>query len=127
MSVADAMSGWVVTVKSGMTVREAARIMHEAGVGSVVVIDESGRLVGLFTEGDLVRVVAEGRDLDSPIDLHMTREVVSVRPETPILEAGDLMMRLGIRHLPVVDDAGRIVGVVGIRDVCQRLIGEPGD
>jgi CBS domain-containing protein len=127
VSVADAMSRWVVTVKTGATVREAAKIMHEAGVGSVIVVDESGRLTGLFTERDLVRVVAEGGDLDAPIEQYMTREIASVRPETPILEAGDLMIRLGIRHLPVVDEAGRLVGVISIRDVCQRLIGEPGD
>lgn len=127
MSVADAMSRWVVTARGDASVREAARLMHEAGVGSVIVVDDTGRLVGVFTERDLVRVVAEGRDLDVPIERYMTREVASVRPDTPILEAGDLMVRLGVRHLPVVDDTGRLVGVISIRDICQRLIGEPGD
>ncbi|MEB2836662.1 MAG: CBS domain-containing protein [Desulfurococcales archaeon] len=125
MSVADAMSRWVVAVRSGDSIREAAKAMHEAGVGSVMVLDEAGRLVGVFTERDLVRAVAEGAPLDAPVDEYMTREVASVRPGTPILEAGDLMIRLGVRHLPVLDDDGRLVGVISLRDVCQRLLGEP--
>ncbi len=127
MSVSDVMSRWLVTVNPKASVREAAKAMNELGVGSVLVVDDNGRLVGIFTERDLVRVVAEGGSLDDPVERHMSRRVISVEPGTPLLEASDTMIRHGIRHLPVVDREGRPLGVLSLRDLCQRLLGELGD
>lgn len=98
--------------------------MHSAGVGAVLVVDEEGRLLGVFTERDLLRLVAEGGSLDGPVEAHMTSNPAVARPDTPLMEAGELMVRLGVRHLPVVDEEGRPVGILSLRDVCQALLGE---
>jgi CBS domain-containing protein len=124
LSVADVMSRGLVIAKPGEPVRTVASRMHSAGVGAVLVVDDAGRLVGLFTERDLLRLVAEGSSLDEPVEKHMTREPTVVKPEATLMEAGELMVRLGVRHLPVVGPDGRPLGVISLRDVCQALLGE---
>ncbi|MCE4627970.1 MAG: CBS domain-containing protein [Desulfurococcales archaeon] len=108
-----------VTVTPDETVYEAAVKMAELGVGALPVIDEEGRLVGIFTERDLlVRVVAKGLD---PTKIRvgevMTPNPVTVGPDEPVEEALRLMAKIRARHLPVVDEKGRLVGIVSIRDL----------
>ena len=122
MSVGDVVRrGLVVAVGPSSTIREAARVMHENGVGSVLVVD-GGRLLGIITERDLVRVVAEGVDLDGPVGEYMTRNPVTLREDDDLHKAVELMVELGVRHLPVVDDKGSPLGVISIRDVVRRLL-----
>ncbi len=99
------------------TVREAARRMAEHACGSVVVLDD-GRLVGIFTERDLLtRVVATGRDPDHTL----LREVMTLSPDwldagAPVKEAIRMMDECGYEHIPVVD-GDRVLGVVAVRDI----------
>ena len=99
------------------SVREAAVLMRARHIGSVLIVDADDRLVGIFTERDLVcRVVAEHRDPDET----MLGAVMTVRPETvgPNTTAIDALRRMhqgGFRHLPVVRD-GKPVAIVSRRD-----------
>ena len=124
MSVSDLMSRGLVTARPDEPVSVVAKRMHNAGVGAVVVLDEEGKLLGLFTERDLLRLVAEEASLDKPVGEEMTVNPTVVKPDTPILEAGSLMVQLGVRHLPVVDDDGRPLGILSLRDVCQSLLAQ---
>ena len=110
-----------VTVKPETPIRDAARVMFEGSVGSVVVVDDSGRPVGIFTERDLVRVVAQGAPLEAPVGSVMTRDPVTVKASDSIVKAAMIMSERRIRHLPVVDDNGVLVGVISIRDVVDAL------
>ena len=90
------------------TVRAACQRMRDRYVGSVVVTDERGHLVGIFTERDAVcRVLAEGRDADrTTLAKVMTTEVATVSPQATALEALRLMQDGGFRHVPVVAEDG---------------------
>ena len=114
---------FLVTVKPGTTLRDAARALYENGVGSLLVVGDDGTLVGIFTERDLVKAVAQGASLDSSIDSYMTPKPVTVNPKDSIWKALDMMIEYGIRHIPVVDDEGRLVGVVSMRDLLRGIRG----
>lgn len=110
------MSARLVHVEPGATVRFAIGRMAEAGVGSVAVCKGS-RLVGIFTERDVLRLAGEGADLDAVrVESAMTSDVVTVSADTDILAAARLMSERRIRHLPVVEGEN-LLGMVGIRDV----------
>jgi CBS domain-containing protein len=98
------------------SVRVAARAMTEHGVGSVMVV-EHDTLVGILTERDCVgRVLAAGVDPDTTeIRAVMTRNVVTITPDRPLVNALHRMHDSGFRHMPVVEN-GRPVGMVSVRD-----------
>jgi CBS domain-containing protein len=95
--------------------------MLEEQVGSVAVC-EGGRLVGIFTERDVLRLAGEATSLDEVrVGDVMTTELTKVAPDTSIVDAAGLMAARRIRHLPVVED-DRLLGLVGIRDVLGALV-----
>ncbi len=108
----------VVCIEPDVSVFEAATRMNEHRIGSVLVA-EGERLVGIFTERDvLVRVVGQRRDVDeTPVREVMTTEVACARPHTSIDEARSVMKNRRIRHLPVCDEDGRIHGLISIGDL----------
>lgn len=122
--VGDLLGRNVVSIKPTSTVAEAARLMRANNIGSVLVMDESERLVGILTERDIVyKVVAEGKSLETPVEEAMTRDIITVREEATIAEAARLMIGMNIRHIPVVDAHGRVVGVLSLRDLARAIWG----
>jgi CBS domain-containing protein len=120
VSVADVMSTRLVQVEPEATALAAIRRMSEAGVGSVAVC-EGARLVGIFTERDVLRLAAEASALDGVrVADAMTREVITVSADTDLLAAARLMGERRIRHLPVVEGEN-LLGMIGIRDVLGAL------
>lgn len=110
-----------IVCREGQSVREAVAIMHQHGVGSVVVVDADSRPVGIFSERDLVAAVALGMDTRSVAEL-MTREPVALPAHAFAYEAALAMTAKRIRHVLVTDDA-KLIGVVSERDLfsLQRL------
>lgn len=100
------------------TVLEACRIMKDRRIGAVM-IAEDGSLTGIFSERDAVaRVLAIGLSAETtPLAQVMTRAPQTVAPDDYADDALRLMQRGGFRHLPIVDDDGRICGMVSIRDI----------
>ena len=119
MSVKDLISKAVVYARPDDSIKKVAEIMYSNNVGSVLILDESNRLVGIFTERDLVRVVALGIDLNKPVKEVMSTKVITASLNDSIVDAANKMLENWIRHLPVVDEKGRPVGVVSIRDVLK--------
>ena len=116
MRVSEIMQMDLITCAPTDTVTAAARTMHAHTVGAVLVID-GGRLVGIFTERDLVKLLAEGHDArDRPVSAVMTRDVCMAPPDADLLWAAEMMRRRRVRHLPVGDD-GMVVGIVSLRDL----------
>jgi len=111
-----------ITVPGDSPVSEAARRMAENAVGSVVVLDEGGRLLGICTDRDItVRVTAVKRGPDTTVREACTeRGVVRVGPHTSIGDAATTMRRHAVRRLPVVQD-GHVVGVVSLGDLAMDL------
>jgi CBS domain-containing protein len=105
-----------VSLPPGATVAEACRVMRDHRIGAVLVMDLDD-LQGILTERDAVyRVLAEGLDPDQTrLDQVMTRELVTLEPETAAVDALRLMSQIGFRHLPIVE-AGQVHGVISLRD-----------
>ncbi|MEA4838253.1 MAG: CBS domain-containing protein [Rhodospirillaceae bacterium] len=123
-TVMEAIAGRTqVMVDAGESVRETARKILEQGVSAAIII-ESGRLMGVFTERDALRFFAEApyNPDTTNIGAVMTRDPVTVPPETPIPEAKKLMLCKGFRHLPVVD-SGRVLGIVSLRGLSRVMTG----
>jgi CBS domain-containing protein len=111
----------LLTFAPDAIVREVVDVMAQRRFGAVPVV-ENERLIGIFTERDvLMRVVAARKDPDTTrLDEVMTRNPDTVRSSDAVLHALELMNRHGYRHLPVVDD-DRLVGVVSIRDLYRSV------
>ena len=101
---------------------EAARLIAARHIGAVPVQDSDGRVVGLVSEHDIVRVIASRalglRGL--AVEEVMTREPVTVGPDTAPEIALELMHSRGLRHLPVCCEEGRLLGLVGFGDLVRH-------
>jgi CBS domain-containing protein len=114
----------VYQVTSLLTVFEALKSLADYGVGAVVVVD-SGKLVGVLSERDYTRKVAlEGKDSRqiTVADI-MTRDVITVSPDTDVRICMGLMSQKKVRHLPVVDGS-KVLGMVSMRDIMDDIIAE---
>lgn len=117
-TVGEAMSVELVTMGSGSSLAEAASVMSQRRVGSVLIM-EGDRLAGILTERDIVRAISQ--DLGAPRDeiAHwMSTEPRTIPPTATLEDARDLMDRSHIRHLPVTD-GGRLVGMLSMRDLIR--------
>jgi CBS domain-containing protein len=111
-----------VEVPPDLSVREAVRLMNEKRRGCVLVV-EGGRLVGIFTERDLLRLPDLGRALaDLRVAQVMTRDPEVLRPEHGIALALNKMSVGGYRHIPLVDAEGRPAGLVAMRDIVAFIV-----
>ena len=121
LTVADVMTREVVTISPDAPVIEAARLMRDRDIGSVVVVSSRGEVIGIVTEKDIVaRVVAENRDpLKTTVREVMTPNPITVYDDTPLETAARIMDEQKIGHLPVVDKAGRLVGIVAKSDIIE--------
>jgi signal-transduction protein with cAMP-binding, CBS, and nucleotidyltransferase domain len=109
-------------VRPEQTVAEAVVLMRQERVGCVLVCQSDGQLVGIFTERDLMRrVLAAGLPLCMPVSGYMTRNPVVVYPNEPLGVAVRRMEEGGYRHLPVVDQAGRPLGVLSVKRIVHYL------
>lgn len=116
MIVADIMTRASVTDSPGETLQFAANRMWRQQTGSVLILEDD-TLVGIVTERDLMRAVAQGLDVaTTTLAEVMSKDVVVVGARTTLHEAARMMAASWIRHLPVVED-GQLLGVVSQRDL----------
>lgn len=118
--LADVMRSPVVTATADDTLAEAARRMVEAGVGALPVIDASGRVVGILSERDVLRLVAGGGDTGAKVGAWMSAPADTMAPDTFVYRALARLQRRGFRHVPVVDAQGRAVGMVSARTLLAQ-------
>ncbi len=111
-----------LSVPPGVTVAAAADLLNQHKVGSVLVMEE-GRLVGIFTERDVLRrVVGERRDPSATrVADVMTRELVVMRPTASVVDAMRVISERRVRHIPVVE-GGKVLGVVSQGDLNHWLV-----
>ena len=145
MNASDVMTRDLLSVRPGATVAEAIRTMLDNKISGLPVIDEAGRLVGILTEGDLLRrgetgterqrarwleiLMGPGRLAGEYVRTHgrrvegiMTRDLVSVTPDTPLREVVELMERRRIKRVPVLD-GDLPVGILSRADLLRALAG----
>ena len=115
-SVADVMSRQLVTSDESATLGEAAAVMAQRRVGSILILSGE-RLAGIFSERDIVRALSHSHDaVRDPIGHWMTRRPVTIGPDATAEEALERMLAGGFRHLPVVEGE-HLVGMVSMRDL----------
>jgi CBS-domain-containing membrane protein len=143
MKARDVMATPVITVKPSSLVQDVARLLLGRRISAVPVIDDDGRLVGIVSEGDLIRRAEVGTErrhswwlrlltgsdalagdyvkahARSVADI-MTRDVITVGPETPLSEIATLLERKAIKRVPVVQD-GQVVGIVSRANLVQAV------
>ena len=115
----DVMVREVVTIDENVTVKEAADIMNEQGISSVLVTRE-GRATGILTERDILkRIVAEDKNSKkTKVKDIMSSPLVVIAPNTDLEEAARLMFDNKIKNLPVIDK-NRLVGLISLTDICR--------
>jgi len=113
----------VITAKDNTTAKSAVEMLYKKHVGSIVVIDDEKKCIGIFTERDAIRIVAKDTPLDAPLDKVMTKNVVTIGEEATLEEARRLIVSHRIRHLPVVDQKGKLVGLLSVRRFLDELSG----
>jgi CBS domain-containing protein len=147
MQVREIMHKDVITVSVDDSVEACARIMFENHISGLPVVDPAGRLAGIVTEGDLIRRAAHFQEpgflpllggmiyLDDPnrfleelrramavnVGRLMSRELYTVRPDDSLEQAATLMLRRQVKRLPVVDEEGRLEGILSRRDLVRAL------
>jgi CBS domain-containing protein len=114
------MTASVVTAGSRAPARDVAELMRDRNVGSVVLVDDSGRPVGVVTDRDLaVNLLAEAADPEDPVESFATTPVVTGEADMDLEEAAALMVSHRIRRLPVMD-GGVLAGIVTLDDIAVR-------
>jgi CBS domain-containing protein len=118
--VGDCMRKGVITLRSEATVMEAAKLMRDNRIGSVIVTKDDAP-VGIVTEGDITRnVVAEGKDPRKTLMkevMHSKLKVVS--PNESIEKVAEMLRDEGVKRLPVVSDKGKLIGIIGETDIVR--------
>jgi len=122
LTVDDIMTTPPLVVSPDEDVVSVAKKMLEHGYGSALVIEDD-KLVGIVTERDLLYALSQGEDgIKLKARDVMSEDPISVKAKTDIMEAIKIMRDANVRHLPVVDDKGRPVGVVAFRDILESLM-----
>lgn len=118
-TIREAMTSNPKTVDSNATVQDAARLMKSENVGAIPIVD-GDRLVGVVTDRDLaIQVVADGKGVDTKVEEVASKDLVTIDPQQGLEEAARLMGQHQLRRLPVVEEDGRLVGILAQADVAR--------
>jgi CBS domain-containing protein len=115
----------VVTIGTGATLAQAAKLLEQKSIGAVVVLDDAGAVAGILSERDIVRALAASGApvLEKPVSAVMTRRLYTCTLRDTIDALMALMTRQRIRHLPVLEN-GQLCGIVSIGDVVKHRLEE---
>lgn len=122
MNVGHILQRSLIMIPSGTTIFDAAKLMVENNMGLLVICDaiERTKLAGVISERDIMKAIASGKELSAPVDEVSSKRVITVRASYDVAEAAKAMNKSRIRHVVVVDEQGKPIGVVSMRD----LVGE---
>ena len=119
-TVRDIMTKSVISVDSSITVNEAAKMMEDAKVGAVIVM-ENNTPIGIVTDRDFaIKVVAHAYQIITPVKQIMSSPLIATSPDETVLMAADLMYTRDIRKLPVIDNE-QVVGILTATDLVNQL------
>lgn len=109
-----------ITVNSDATLHDVIKLMAEQNIGFLVVVEGSD-IVGVFSERDVIRSLAEEKNLDKKVKDITRTDIIKLRSDRTIEEAAQVMGKHRIRHIVVVDEKDKLAGVVSVRDILQEL------
>lgn len=111
-----------ITVGSDATIHDIIKIMARENIGFLIV-KEGEEVVGVLSERDVIRVLAEEGDLRKRVGDFCRRDIIKLREDSTLEEAAQVMGKHRIRHIVVEDGRGELVGVVSVRDLLEELFG----
>jgi CBS domain-containing protein len=118
-SVRDVMMSNPLSVEAGASIRQAAEVMRDNGIGDVLVVSD-GALRGIVTDRDIVvRALADGRQPETAVGDVCSPEIATVEAKADVSKAAELMRERAIRRLPVIDD-DQVVGIVTLGDLARE-------
>jgi len=122
MNIGDILQRPLVMIPSGTTILDAAKLMVDNNMGLLVICDPKERtnLAGVISERDIMKAIASGKKLNAAVGEVSTKHVITAKASSDVAEAAKAMNKNKIRHVVVVDEQGKPVGVVSMRD----LVGE---
>jgi CBS domain-containing protein len=113
----------VVTANGNASVKETIELLFKRHIGCIVVVDDTQKCIGIFTERDAIRVVAQDLPLDTLIEKVMTKDPFTINEDSTFEEAKSIIKNHQIRHLPVIDKDGKLVGLISVRHILNQLCG----
>jgi CBS domain-containing protein len=117
----EIMTRNVRTANRATTLQVVSALMRDGDMGSLPVV-EGGKLVGIVTDRDIVvRAIAEGRGVDTPIGDVMTSEIFSAKEDDFVFEAIRLMGDKQVRRIPVINDSGELAGIIAMADIALEM------
>ncbi|MEM1943206.1 MAG: CBS domain-containing protein [Candidatus Caldarchaeum sp.] len=109
-----------ITVSGDATLHDVIKLMAEQNIGFLVVV-EGNDIVGVFSERDVIRSLAEEKNLDKKVKEITRTDIIKLRSDKTIEDAAQVMGKHRIRHIVVVDENDKLEGVVSVRDILQEL------
>ncbi len=123
LKVKDIMCKKIITAKEDLSIQQAVQLLNDRHVGSVVVVDDEDKCIGIFTERDAIRIMANKFSSDEPLSKIMSRHVVTISLDASFDEAKRLMLSHDIRHLPVTNGENKLIGLFSLRAFFDEILG----
>jgi CBS domain-containing protein len=132
ITVSSIMTPNVITVNEKQSLREGSKVMYQHNIGGLIVLMDTSnndsaeidKPIGIITERDIARLVAFSSTLstDTAISEVMSKPLITINQNSSIKEVTDLMQQNGIRRLPIVDNKGKLVGIITAKDIIRSLM-----
>lgn len=111
-----------ITVRPDTLVEDAARLMLDEAIGSLVVTDADNQISGILTSTDFVEIVRESEPkAETTVERYMSADVLTTTAQAPIDEVADLLLEEGIHHVPVVDETEGVIGIISTTDLTAYI------
>lgn len=117
----DIMTTKLITIKPDAKVKDAVKLIVKNNISGLPVINENTEVIGIVSEKDLLDLLFNPEDLDAPISKIMMTRVTTIPSEATLFDVGDLFLSNSFRRLPVIDDKGRMVGLISRRDLLKSI------
>jgi CBS domain-containing protein len=118
-SILATKSHQIITIAPDQTIREVVVLLARHNIGALPVIDETGSLVGIISERDIIRRSANTENpFSEPVQSVMTRKVITGLPQDDIISVVHTMTEKRFRHLPILD-GGKLIGIISIGDIVK--------
>ena len=116
----DLMKSVVLCAAADTTVTQAAMLMRDEQIGFLPICDQAGNVIGVLTDRDIaIRVVAENRSADEPVEEFMSSKIVACRSDDDLAVAQEQMGELQVSRIICLDENGRLQGVISLSDIAQ--------
>ena len=132
ITVSSIMTSKVITVTEKQTLKELSKLMYQHNIGGIIILkdvlpndtSDADNPIGIITERDIARLVAFSSTLstDTPTSELMSKPLITINQNASIKDATDLMQQNNIRRLPVLDNKGKLVGIITAKDILKAMM-----